>query len=292
MEFELIDISHRELIQSYLKRDKFMISDVTFGNLFIWRHSRRIRFCILYECLVIETKYEGKDPFCFFPIGSGDKTKCIKKLREYYRDQGLALEFHSLEENSKNFIDQIIPDLQFKHNRDRSDYIYNVSDLIHLRSRKFHKKKNHLNRFFDEFKNFCFVRITQDNAQLVRATYVKWFGNTKDEGLANESMGILDVLDNYDALELCGGFLSLGDEIIAFSFGEKINSKICVIHVEKADVSYRGAYQAINQQLLLHCFSDCEIVNREEDLGLIGLRKAKLSYHPIGLVDKYEVSIN
>ncbi|MCI5786621.1 DUF2156 domain-containing protein [Helicobacter trogontum] len=290
--FQDITLQDKTIINTYLKQENFMISDISFGNLFIWRLARKIAFCILYDCLVIETTYTNQEPFCFFPIGSGDKKAALFALYSYYKQKGQKLVFHSVEKQNLDvlyevFGDTIMPIL----NRDRSDYIYKTQDLIELTGRKYHKKKNHLNRFFDEYRGFTFETIDENNTNELLETWQKWDNSGSDIGLQNESKGIISVFENYSNLGLLGGLLRFNDDIIAFSFGEIMSQNLCIIHIEKADINYRGAYQAINQQLLLHCFSDITYVNREEDLGIEGLRKAKLSYNPEFILEKYELSI-
>lgn len=112
-----------------------------------------------------------------------------------------------------------------------------------------------------------------------------------DDGLKYENLGINDALKNFDALKIQGGILRYEGEIIAFSFGEVLNSTTALIHIEKANIAYKGAYQAINQALLKNEFASLRYANREEDLGIEGLRKAKLSYQPEFLLEKYDVRL-
>ncbi len=290
--FKEIELKDRDTINQYLQQERFMISDISFGNLFIWRLARKIEFSIICNCLVIQTTYPHKTPFCFFPIGSGDKTKCLQILYTYYKNKNQSLEIRSIEKENIRILEQAFN----KHvnatlNRDRSDYIYLTQNLIQLSGRKYHKKKNHLNRFFEEYVGFTFETIESSNITELIETWKKWDNIENNEALANESKGIISVLEHYNDLDLRGGLLRFDNKIIAFSFGEVVSNDICVIHIEKANTNYRGAYQAINQQLLLHCFDSILYVNREEDLGIEGLRKAKMSYNPDIILEKYEVII-
>lgn len=290
--FQEITLQDRALIQSYLAQEQFMIADISFGNLFIWRLARNIALSVIHDCLIIETTYPNDAPFCFFPIGAGDKRAALQALYAHYKSRGQNLILHSIEQRNlallhEVFGDTITPTL----NRDRSDYIYSTSNLINLSGRKYHKKKNHLNRFFDEYQGFTFEHIGTANLSELLTTWKQWDSAGDDIGLQNESKGIISAFENYMDLGLLGGLLRFNGEIIAFSFGEKIRDDLCIIHIEKANIQYRGAYQAINQQLLAHCFHDVVYVNREEDLGIEGLRKAKMSYHPEYILEKYEVCI-
>ena len=290
--FQEINLNDKNLIDSYLKQEKFMISDISFGNLFIWRLARKIAFCIINDCLIIETTYTNQPPFCFFPIGVGDKKSAIKTLYSYYKQKGQNLILHSIEKHNIDLLKEIFGnEISPILNRDRSDYIYKTNDLIELVGRKYHKKKNHLNRFFEEYKGFTFELIGENNLTELLETWEKWNKSSNDKGLQNESKGIIRVFKNYMDLGLLGGLLRYNENIIAFSFGEIISKELCIIHIEKADIQYKGAYQAINQQLLAHCFNNITYVNREEDLGIEGLRKAKMSYNPEIILEKYEITI-
>lgn len=297
MVFESINIHSKNLIKSFLSKDSFLISDISFVNLFIWKHARDIRFCILHDCLIIETTYKNENPFIFFPIGENvhNKIKCLLDLKKYYEDKGLNLKLHSLESKNVKILKDIF-NVDAILNRDRSDYIYLSQNLAKLSGRKYHKKKNHLNRFFDNYKGFEFIVLNSKNSVEVKKTLSIWHSlndvyMSNFTSLQNEYKGICEVLDNYDDLDLYGGFLCFDSKIIAFSFGEIINSDLCIIHIEKADISYKGSYQAINYQLINNFFSDIKYVNREEDLGDEGLRKAKLSYYPDILLEKFEITI-
>ncbi|RDU66742.1 hypothetical protein CQA53_02945 [Helicobacter didelphidarum] len=291
--FKEIGLEDRSIIVRYLNQDNFMISDISFGNLFIWRLARRIRFAIISDCLVIETTYSGKTPFIFFPIGTGDKLSCLRLLKKYYNSLGFPLEFHSLEKHNLEILMNVFDEknIESKMNRDRSDYIYLTQNLIDLAGRKYHKKKNHLNRFFEEYEGFSFEEIGDSNLVELQDTWNLWSRDSNDDGLVNESNGIKSVFENYNALHFRGGLLRFNNQIIAFSFGEVISDNLCIIHIEKANILYRGAYQAINQQLLQHCFNQIKYANREEDLGIEGLRKAKLSYNPDIILEKYEAIV-
>ncbi len=290
--FKEITLDDKLLISTYLRQEHFMLSDISFGNLFIWRLARKIAFCVLYDCLIIETTYPNEVPFCFFPIGSGNKQAALTRLYQYYKDRGQAFILHAVEHYNLTLLyevfgNTITPIL----NRDRGDYIYKTCDLIELTGRKYHKKKNHLNKFFSQYQGFTFEYIGANNLAELLTTWKQWDNTDNDISLQNESKGIVSVFEHYMDLGFLGGLLRFNGDIIAFSFGEIIRDNLCIIHIEKANIQYHGAYQAINQQLLLHCFHNITYVNREEDLGIEGLRKAKMSYHPEFILEKYEITI-
>lgn len=291
LDFKRVALEDKDIIESFLKQEYIMISDVNFTNLFLWRKSRSISFAIVEDCLVIQTIYPSQKPFYFFPIGNGKKIKAIQKLIDFSKKRDEVLEFHSLEQESVRFLEENFANqFDFKLNRDRSDYIYSTAELIALNGRKFHKKKNHLNKFLQTYPNFVFEILNKSNIDEVLNVWRDWFEiqENPSSGLINENIGIIEVLKNWDALNIQGGLIRVDSKIVAFSFGEIVNQDMAVIHIEKADLRFNGAYQIINQQLLENIFSQVQYVNREEDLGIEGLRRAKMSYNPLFLLEKYD----
>ncbi len=267
-------------------------SDMLFGNLYIWHFSRDISYAILNDCLVIKTKFPNeKYPFIFYPLGLGDRQKTIKDVMDYFLSNNMKFAIKSLEPYQKYELEKNMPNIfDISPNRDRFDYIYNVSDLINLNGRKLHSKKNHLNKFLNLYPNFVYERIDSSNAIDVFESYVEWFNKNPNitDGLRNEFVGIESTLRNFNLLDMKGGVIKIDNKIAAFTLGEQINSNSVVIHIEKANTFYEGIYQAINQQFLCNEWNEMEFVNREEDLGIEGLRRAKMTYNPIRFVEKFE----
>ncbi|NHA71450.1 DUF2156 domain-containing protein, partial [Helicobacter pylori] len=193
-------------------------------------------------------------------------------------------------EQKDDLKDNFVGVFDFTYNRDRSDYVYSIEELIALKGKKYHKKKNHLNQFLTNCANFIYEKISPQNRKEVLEASQEWFleSQTDDIGLINENKGIQSVLENYESLDVKGGLVRVNGEIVSFSFGEVLNEESALIHIEKARADIAGAYQIINQQLLLNEFSHLTYANREEDLGLEGLRRSKMSYNPVFLIDKYE----
>lgn len=292
IQFQPLTLADRALIESYLQEYPPEVSDLSFTNLFLWHFSRTIRFCEIANTLCIETTYPNQLPFLFFPIGS-DKLEALHQLKKYYQTQNYPFCFHSLSENAKNELETLMPQqFVFELNRDRSDYIYEISALIELKGRKFHKKKNHTNQFYENYPNYSYETLTENNQQELLDTWNRWFAQTAPtQSLKNEHLGICNAIEHFAQLNFTCGIVRVGDEIVAFSLGEVLNPETIVIHIEKANISYHGAYQVINQLFLKYEWSHYRFVNREEDLGIEGLRKAKLSYQPCHLIDKYEARL-
>lgn len=294
MIFKPIGIEDKEIIQSFFKKEPCRISDISFTNLYLWHFSRSISYCIIEDLLCIKTKYPNQEPFIFMPIGIGDKKKVLKLVMDYFKEKNYLFSLHSLSQEMKNELEYIMPHtFTYHHNRDRSDYIYLIEELIALKGRKFHKKKNHLNQFYELYPHHSYEALSIDNRDELLSVWKEWFKNQKvTEGLKNEYIGVCNVLEHFEKLCFKGGLIRVSGKIVAFSFGEALDDEMVVIHIEKADIAYHGSYQAINQLFLKNQWSMYRYVNREEDLGLEGLRKAKMSYQPCFMLDKYDAFLS
>ncbi len=289
MEFAQICLETKNELDSYLKQENYKISDISFGNLFIWSCARKIEFTKSHNTLILKTTYPNENPYFFFPIGIGDKKQALQKIAKYCQSCGIAPHFKSIESSNLETLKEVFPHLEITPSVDNFDYVYSISELITLSGRKYHKKKNHLNQFLLNYPQWKYEKISKDNAKDVICVAQKWFDSNPNQtkALESENLGIKNALEAWEWLGLKGGFVHLDGKIVGFSFGEVINNEMVVIHIEKADNKILGAYQIINQQLLANEFNQYLYANREEDLGIEGLRRAKKSYNPVFMVEKY-----
>lgn len=309
LSFKPIALESRSEILGFLQNDHFSIADISFGNLYIWKHAREISYAICGSSLLIQTHKEGQTPYFFFPIGGDESSKLhsLKALESYAKAHGFSLHFERTEVRNLPLLRQAFPSITTEPTPNHFDYVYSVEELIALNGRKFHKKKNHLNNFLQRYE-WELEPITQANAKELAKVARIWLDSNpaKSDDLELEYLGICAALESFELLGLQGiavrarEKLTLGSNnidsamlessalpIIAFSFGEAINDEMAVIHIEKAAPNIIGAYQIINQQLLARCFSSLRYANREEDLGIPGLRQAKRGYNPIFMVEKF-----
>lgn len=309
LSFKPIALESRSEILRFLHNDHFSIADISFGNLFIWKHARAISYAICGDSLIIQTRQthkEGQNPYFFFPIAGDESSKleALKTLESYARENGFPLHFERIETRNLPLLRQAFPAISIEPTPNHFDYVYSIEELIALSGRKFHKKKNHLNSFLQRYE-WEIEPITQANASELAQVARIWLDSNpaKNDDLELEYLGICAALESFDKLGLQGiavrarEKLALGSgnidpaesvlPVIAFSFGEVISDEMAVIHIEKAAPNIIGAYQIINQQLLARCFSSLRYANREEDLGIAGLRQAKRGYNPIFMVEKH-----
>lgn len=282
MNWKKLTIESRNELQNFLK-EKFETSDMNFTNLFLWSFSENIQYAIEGDIVYIKGVYEG-DEYYFSPVsknGSKDEViSAVKRIKEY----GGKIVF--IPESYEDFLKE---KFILVEERDSFDYIYLQEDLAELKGRKFSSKKNKINKF-KKMYNFTYEKISKENIEDIRAFQRRWTENRKEDTIIiSETLGIEELLNNYERLELRGGVIKVDEKIVAYAIGEKLTENMGVIHIEKGILDYQGSYQMINMYVAKEEFSDVEFINREDDFGSIGLREAKLSYQPIKFLKKYSI---
>lgn len=213
---------------------------------------------------------------------------------EWCREQGE--EFHLAMVTPQNFarLEELYPGkFTIEYIRDVADYVYETEKLIRLAGKKYHGKKNHINKFQKTYPDWSYESINRDNVEECFQMALDWRKENEcdaDPGKNAEMCVTLNALRLFEELGFKGGLLRAGGKVIAFSIGEPVCDDTMVVHIEKAYAQVQGAYPMINQQFLLHEAQGYPYVNREDDAGQEGLRQAKLSYHPAFMVEKGMVS--
>ena len=234
----------------------------------------------------------GKNEDTFlFPAGN----KNTKEVIDWILSTNKNLTFCSLVEEQVEFLKKNYPE-KFEYFEDRamSDYIYTTESLKTLTGKKLSSKRNHINRFVENNPDWSFEEICDSNLQEVIKMHDNWckINNTNNEvSLTNEGYAVKIAINNYKKLNLSGGLIRANGEVIAFSFGEKLNNTTFLVHIEKAYHHIQGAYPMINKQFVIHFCDGFLFVDREEDTGDEGLRKAKLSYNPCNILRKFNAKV-
>jgi uncharacterized protein len=254
----------------------------------MWRHVMNYRYAIINDALCLFGSYLGEPPFAFFPLGIS-KDNFYDCIMEIHHRCGACVFRPLTREMADEFL-RIIPEAVLTLRRDLFDYVYSTEQLINLSGKHFHSKRNHINAF-NALYNYKYIPITTHNLSLLSEAADTLFTERDDEELSDEYGSICSAIDAFDELGLKAGVITTGGEIIAYSIGEKMNRDTALIHFEKANRIYNGIYSVINNDFLRTEFSDTIYVNREEDMGYEGLRKAKLSYNPVHLNEVYSISI-
>lgn len=270
------------------------ISDYSFTNFFIWSFGREIEYCEENGSFIVKIKYPGEQfPFLLMPAGE-NKMELLEKLEKEFSEKGFPFIIKSVSESMKlemetGFRDRFI----FYEERDRFDYIYSVKELIELSGKKYHKKKNLLNNFIKNY-SYEYIKFNGENIKDAEELQKKWCSENQcslDLWLSTEEAGILKSIENFENLDIVAAGLKIEGKLAAFTIGERVSNETAVIHIEKGDSSFTGIYQAMNNLFLKNEFSDLKYVNREEDLGIEGLRQSKLSYNPVMFGKKYRAEL-
>lgn len=268
------------------------ISEFTFTNLFIWRQSYETKVSRFrnFLCLLSD---KGDRSFFFPPIGEGDVIECCRGLLQYPGQKAAPPKISRVPQALVEQIDWKAAGMKAELDQGQSDYIYLVKDLVELKGRKYHRKRNHVKQFREKY-SFRYTPLTPEWVPQCLQLQADWcdLRHCEDSpGLYNESLAVKEAFTHFEALGLKGGAILIDEKVEAFTLGEPLNPETVVIHVEKANPAYEGLYSAINQAFLEHQWPEYTYVNREQDLGEEGLKKSKESYFPHHMVNKYTVTL-
>ena len=291
--FKKIGLEDREQIDQYLKKKTYRSCELVFPNIYLWSRKYPTDFAVVEDALVFRGYSDEGEPSVTFTAGEPEQAhKAMDAMVEWFRAQGKELRMHLVQEQEFALLEEWYPGrFQIAYSRDIADYVYETEKLTTLAGKKLHGKRNHINKFKEGNPDWVYEPIGEANVEECFQMALKWREETgceEDEEKRAEICVTLNALRLFRELNLKGGLLRTapGGEVIAFTIGEPLNADTFVVHIEKAFAEIQGAYPMINQQFVTHEAQDFQYVNREEDTGAEGLRKAKLSYHPAFLVEK------
>lgn len=291
--FKELELSDREIIHPQIWNYQPETAEFTFTNLFAWRHFYETQWTLYKDWLIILFNPMGWGYYFLQPIGPPNRKEVITLMMEYLRE-----ELDQPDPRIDRVDDLLVKELEgtswsIENLRDQYDYVYNTSDLIYLKGRRYHKKKNHVNRFKRNY-DFKFEPMDAkhgDACKRVLRRWCDWRECEKKPVMLAEFKAVEECLDHFNSLQLKGGVIYVNDQIEAFSIGEMLNHNTAVIHIEKADPKIPEAFASINQQSCENTWPEVPFINREQDLGDPGLRKAKESYHPERLIQKSRIRL-
>lgn len=285
MEFKKITLKAATELNKVLRHTDELTCELSFVNLWLWQPLYNNCFC--FDDGILYLKSYDED-IVTYSLPFGDMQKGMKKIIEHcgtpypdiWAQEGPRFEqFKTLYGEYYDIIES----------RNEFDYIYNSADLINLSGKKYHSKRNHISAFSKQF-NWHYEDITADNIDAVKKCAEIWYtqsADRMDDELKNEMQGVSLMLDNMELLDINGGAIVIDNAVVAFTLGSPINQSIYNIHTEKAIKGYETAYTVINREFASRHAKDYKYINREDDLGIEGLRKSKLSYHPEIILPKY-----
>lgn len=291
--FNKITIEDKEWINELLKESDYSGCHQNFGNLFAWSSIYNTYVARVNDFLVVKETVEDKDVF-FYPAGKGNIKLVIEEMIKYSEDNGNQCMITGLSPENSNELNELFPEVfTFEEFRDGFDYVYLAEKMATLKGKKLHSKRNHINSFKKNISDWSFETITADNLGECWEMNKKWCietGCKDDEDLYNENCATKVFMRNFSEIGLDGGLIRVDGEVVAYTLGEILNSDTYVIHIEKALKSIQGTYPMINREFaewVHNKYTHIVYINREEDMGLDGLRKAKRSYYPEKMEEKY-----
>lgn len=297
VKFKPLELEDRELFLKYLKDYNFNTYEYSFSTLYLWRKLCNVEYAIIKDAIIVKKTEKSFGTYFMQPIGYRkedlkDIIDILMGIKE--KDKNIKCLFRDIEETFLDELKEVIPmELCFCEDINNFDYVYDREELMTLKGNKFHKKRNHYNQFISSYefdvKDFGEEGVMDD----CREFAIAWNENKDNVSsqLEYELDGIKDLLQNFYTLKLQGMAVYVDGKISGFTIGERVNDRMAIIHIEKASPEYRGIYNFINKTFIERYYSSLQLINREEDLGIEGLRDAKSSYHPIKLEKKYIVSM-
>lgn len=289
--FKRAQLEDKEIITHYFENHTSRSCERTFANVFLWSRKYPVTWAIVEQALVF--KSEDEDHLAFaFPAGEPENVKkALEVLMEYSAQRNVQFQMYNVTPEYFAQLEEWYPGrFQIEYMRDDADYVYESEKLATLSGKKLHGKRNHINKFKSTYEGrWSYEKMTTDNVEDCFQMALKWReenGCEEDSEKRSEMCVTLNSLRLLEELDLTGGVLRIDGEVVAFTIGEPICQDTFVVHIEKAFADVQGAYPMINQQFVEHECMNYQYINREEDTGAEGLRKAKLSYRPIFMVEK------
>ncbi len=290
MIFKKLDINDKEKLNIYFQKNTRRCCEYSFACNFIWQDMFNYSYAIIENCYVARFKRESG---FVYNLPLGENENVIKAIKTILNFDKTAV-FRAIEQENISLLKENLGDIfEFSYSRNESDYIYLSENLINLQGKKYQSKRNLIRRFNDN-PDWVYEDITRNNVRECISLNLLW-GDERDisvlPDLRKEIAAANTALAYLEKLNLKGGLLRQNGEVIAYSIGERLSDDTFVVHFEKAKDDIKGAYQAINNEFVKHNCDGFKYVNREEDAGEEGLRKAKLSYHPEIILNKYEAKL-
>lgn len=299
-----ITVEDRPFLEEYLNGYDYKTSGLSFSALYMWRDINRFSwvqsgdYLLLAGISHLELEDGIIEPFLFPPLtktGEYDPEgtrKALEEAKRIFEEKGHPFSIRLLPFHMMDIIEAACPgEMKFIEDRPNYDYVYRRQDLVELKGRDYHAKKNHLNYFHKNYQ-YEYVPLTSAMAEDAMR-FIDEFNQRKEvpehemQMLKMEEQAMEDVFRNLEKVGYTAGAILIDGKIEALTIGGTLNKNTITVHVEKANVNFRGLYQAINNEFCINVPPHVKYINREEDMGIPNLRKAKLSYKPVKLVEKY-----
>ena len=293
IEFKSLTLEDIISMRQYFRCCKWLLSDYSAAFKLMWQKHFAIQFAYVENCVVFREIYQGRTYFHFpMELNDGDAERAIDAVEDYCREKNIRIHFTCVpREKMDSMLDRYGMEMRITNHRRWRDYLYNASDFIDYPGKKFSGQRNHVNKFKKLFPQYKFRQLNGDDRAIIHDFLKKYEVRQLSKGtvIAKEELeSVYDLLPYIDDLQLLVGAIEVDGEIIAVSMGEICGEQL-IVHVEKALTGYDGVYPVMANEFARHFAHDVKYINREDDAGDAGLRKSKLQYNPVRLIEKYDI---
>ena len=287
IQFERLTLDKKSEYDALLRHAAHRGCAFSFANLYLWGRQCTAR---VGENLLIFSNYGGKTMYPF-PVGPVVNRETIELLMADAEQRGIPLRLTGLNTLDVEHLQQWFPDrFRFHCGRDGHEYVYAIDDLADLKGKKYQPKRNHINRFLAEYPDVRILPLDEKTLPDARALADRWYQRrTAEEDADMEHAALQRAFAHWQELGMVGLVMYVDNQAVAMTMGSFLSGDTVDVHFEKADRDYPGAYAVINRAFARRIreeYPDVKFLNREEDIGFEGLRKAKLSYYPHHMVEK------
>ena len=291
IEFKRLQLNQRDEYEKILFSCEPRGCEYSFANLNLWG-KQQVAF--LHGCVAFFSHFYGRSVYPY-PIGQGDKKAVIEEILRDARERGIPCRITGMTDADRAELESLFPGkFILRNDRDGADYVYAIDDLADLKGRKFQKKRNHVNKFRALHPDFEVLEVNTCNMPRIQYMINEWYRIRMREDPEGdymlENIALARACRNYAALGMEGIALIDDGQVLAVTMGSRMGKDTFDIHFEKALENVEGAYAAVNCEFARYLrlkYPDVQYLDREDDMGLEGLRKAKLSYNPHHLVEKH-----
>lgn len=292
LNFELIEKNDINYFKQFYDYSEAFGCDTNLLNAYLWRNEYNIKFAV-YDDTLIKAYFKDDDTvwgYCM-PTGKNVK-KALKQILVDAQERKAKPMFVMLTNAQRAVLESTLPSkFEFVRSPENQDYIYLTKDLVMLSGKKFHAKRNHISKFYRTYSDTHFETIDSSNEQDVMQVVRDWCKENGYNPKAFEELAVIkEALEMREDFGLSGAVLYVDDKPVAMTLGSKISDNVYDINFEKALRQYDGVYAVINNEFA-KTLTDYEYINREEDMGIEGLRKSKLSYNPVIILDRYNATL-
>lgn len=291
-EFKRLEKEDVALIFPFFEKEASLSCDGSIGGSFIWADFFKTEYVILDGTLLFKVEENGEVRYTY-PLGE-DPESALLYAENDAKKQGIPLSFFVFDEESLLRLRERYPECEAVEKRESFDYVYDYESLSTFKGKKLSGQRNHVNKFKRLYPNYSFEEVNENNKAELKAFFERFSyeSEKKNAAIEAETKKIYELIESPKDYRQFGGILKVSGEIVGFSFAEIIG-KTMFVHIEKANIEYAGVYQMLVSSFASHFAREGVIyINREDDAGDEGLRKSKLSYHPIFLLKKYILNAN